>query len=301
MRTLPATALLGLLLPAVAAIGEERGAPLAESKKELQELKAQAGTVATPGVKDGLKSTAVPTFQSPAQSAPFLRELTPEQRQRESKQRSDAQKNWLLQGMNQLERESNDNADPDEETETDLTDQVDTSDPAYLLKLYEKQKKTSDAKSAETARVQRTPSADPFAPFLQGWLAGSPVKDQILSERARTHVAGVPGSISVAPAAMPGVRDSSPAALPDFGREAGAQAKPNPYLSDLASPGMAELGQSALLNPSAGSPASIPMPVATPPAAPLSLPMAAPATPDRMTPPPPLADDQKYFPQLKKF
>lgn len=297
MHRFVASAAFGLSLAALAAGADGGNAPLAESKQELQKLKAQAGSGSTQSVKDGLKGS-LPTFQAPTDSAAAFQRLSPEQLQRDSRERGDAQRNWLVNGVNELakkkDRFGDDKAEPEE------AGKIDTTDPAYLVKLYEKQRKASETKAAGTdGKTARTPQADPFAPFLQGWLAGSPVKDQILSETNRSPA----GTLDIfKQTALPG--QSVHAATPASALQGGALGpgpKANPYLAEASPTGL----------PNLGSPTAAPTPVATPatalgtpPAPPPALslqPLPEPVKNDRKSPPAPLADDKKYFPQLKKF
>lgn len=303
MDRLSATAALALaLLTGASAAGPEGNAPLAESQKELRKLQAEGGAAATSttGATDGLKAS-LPTFQAPADNAPALQRLSPEQLQRETKQRSDAQKNWLLNGMKKLSRESDAPERGTDEQEDAM--QLDTSDPGYLIKLYEKQKKAAQTKAmTETKGAHSTTKSDPFAPFLQGWLATSPVKDQLLADPQRT----LAGGLNVASAVLSGepTNTAPVASTGGPGHDATALGtKPNPYLLDLgappdsASPG----GHSSVPTTSGLAPAVPPGTPSSPSVVPTLQSAPEPARADRRPPPPPLAEEKKYFPQLNKF
>lgn len=285
-------ALLVLLAAAMATGTEEGGAPLAGTKKELQQLQTDRKGTGAPEVKDGLKASA-PALHLPAQSAP---RPSPEQLQRLDQQRSEARNNWLIDGMTKPARRAGTKALLPGETDRENSDQeyarIDTSDPAYLLKLYDKQKKTADPKSARN-KDQRTSRPDAFAAFLKDWMADSPVKDQLLGDLARQNGAATALGETLTDAP---VGDRGSAALPDFSLDpVVTAANANPYLTNTApavldQPG----GSSPLLATPGGTRAGPPVPPSLPSA-------TESAVADRKAPPPPLADEKKYFPQLNKF
>lgn len=304
MKPAVTSAALLALLAAMTAVGAEGDAPLSGTKKELQQLQSDRGIQGAPSAKDGLKSD-VPSLQVPVTSGPVYQRPTPEQQERETRQRKNAQKNWLIDGMANLESDAatkallpgEDSIDGDREDDN----RIDTSDPAYLLKLYDKQKKADDAKAAES-KAQRMPLNNAFAPFLQDWMAASPVKDRLLSDMGRPTGGGTTSVFSPAAGAPSGVRGA--VVLPDFNRDTtGPADKPNPYLSDSATSGAGPAdGASLLLNSLGGAPASTPVAASSPAPEPLLPPVPPPVTSERnKAPPPPLADDRKHFPQLNKF
>lgn len=292
-------------LTTVAAAGSDQARPLEESTKELKKLEAGPAAAGVPTARESLKGMVMPSLETPAASAPRFQRFTPQQAERERQQRNDAQKNWLLNGMNKLQRESEEKgllpggADPESGVE-DLP--VDTTDPAYLLRLYEKQRKAGETRAGE-AKALRAPQADPFAPFLQGWLAGSPLKHHLLSESLRPK--GGDGNPGMLPGSSTNLPGGTAAGMVISNGAAAASApgsgNPNPY---LATPEASPLGGTIGMHRPA-APASMPTPTATPPpVSPIGSGIAretAPAANDRKPPPPPLADEKKYFPQLKKF
>ncbi|AOS45842.1 hypothetical protein Verru16b_02932 [Lacunisphaera limnophila] len=303
MKSAVSVAALLALLTAAHAVAAEADAPLSGAKKELRDLQPGRGTTGTPSVKDGLKS-GVPTMEAPpSTTVPTYTRPTPQKLEREKEQRKNAQKNWLVDGVQKLEADQGKKpllpGEEIKETEPgDGEEKIDPADPAYLLKLYDKQKKTDDAKSAET-KAQRAPRPDAFAPFLQDWMAASPVKDQLLGEMSRKATGtNLPAPSAVAGAPI-GVRGA--VMMPDLGRANGPAAAPNPYLADSASPVGPTAGSLPLLTAPVGPAVGLQDLVTNPAPAPLLQPVPTAAPADRKAPPPPLADDKKYFPQLNKF
>jgi hypothetical protein len=307
----PARACLVCLLPLAAlAAGAEDNAPLAESRKELKKLEASPGPAGEPTAKDALRSTVLPALQSPAASLPVFPHAGPEQRAREQRQRSEEQKNWLLNGVNQLRREALEKGRLPGETgdEREIADAPpDPTDATYLLKLYEKQR-TAEAKAASALKTRRSPQADPFAPFLNDWLAGSPVKNQLLSDQNRLTLGGVAGT-GFSPTDAPG-HGSENARSPgtgglQTGMDPAGETQVNPY---LAAAGGDAAGSSPFAAPrpvapsGALQPGSVPaQPATSSPATVIPPKNAGTDAAARKPPPPPLAEEQKYFPQLKKF
>lgn len=298
------TVVLGLAVAAGAA-AQEGGAPLSGTRQELQELRERQKASAGPDVKDGLKSAVPGAGFSPSlgDAAPVLPRPTPESLETERRQREKTRQNWLLNGMSRLEKEANDaagrTAEPIGATGAEEeTGRIDTSDPAYLLKLYDQQKKVSENKTAPPSGAAARAS-DPLAPFLQNWLADSPVRDQALAHMVRPSGGGDPNL------GIPGARPptGAGAAGPStIGANRPTVAGPNPYLADtpltpvapppLSAPSQTPSGPplSPVLTPVTGLPAGTTLTPSTEP----------PPAPRRVAPPPP-ADDKKYFPQLKKF
>lgn len=294
MHRLAASAALGLALAALAAGAEGGNAPLAESKQELQKLKAQGGSGGAPSLKDGLKS-GLPAFPASTDSTVSLQRLPPEQLKRESRERGDAQKNWLLNGVNELAKKKD--RFGEDKAEVEEAGKIDTADPAYLVKLYEQQRKATAAKSsAADGKALRPNQPDPFAPFLQGWLAGSPGKEQIMADSSRRP----DGSVAPLKQTAWSGQQAPPqtqAATVELGAT-GHGTKSNPYLTGTNPADFSNSGSQPVTPGSATAPAtgwSAPQPASSP------QPLAEPANNDRKPPPAPLADDKKYFPQLKKF
>lgn len=296
-------ALSVLLLGAAAGRGAEPpAAPLSGTKQELRELERNRSGAGKDQPGGALKLDT-PTLPAPGQTVvPFAPSRTVEQMELEKKQQKALEKSgsWLVNGVRELEKEEKQKTDPaaarreqeQEQLRADPTEKVDRTDPNYLLKLFDEQKreKTADAK----AKPSTTP--DPLAPFLQDWLGNSPVRGQFFDQFAKRSE---PGTVepALSPGSAPGLRgpvSSAPA------REPLAVDRPNPYLTELpqlsaeAARPQPPANLSGPANTGLGN-----VPVRTPG------PVVDPAPPPRETPKtPPLPtkpDSEKYFPQLKKF
>ncbi len=292
---------------------DEPGAPLAESKRELQQLQkdqaAQKSGAGQSDLKGALPKLNAPTPGGSALNLPFA----PPQMSNESdgQKKKDAAKNWLLDGMDRLERKSGKltpgtakkSGFDEEEAEDGLA--ASPAGPSSLLQIYAKQGKTDGTTKQNSPTV-----ADPLAPFLQHWLAGSPVRGPVLDALARREPANSPGSYLKL--GVPGFEaptgpsssgpgdplDSSPASA-----TVNSRGLENPYLQTLALAAPAS-------TPAGGGPVAAPVRAAasSPVIAPSqTAPAVAPdnrasSKPSPFTPPPSKADeDKKYFPQLKRF
>jgi hypothetical protein len=293
------------LLVAAQAPAAEGSAPLESTKRELEQLQAAQKNKSAPVTADGVK-IATPTLDAQAVENPVIQQWTDRKKSEErvEKQKQRKSENWLLNGMEQLEKEGT--AATATTTDAITTGEspgttVDASDPGYLLKLFDEQKKQTDGKEA-AARPRPTPGPDPFAPFLQSWLGNSPVRGQVMDQlRNGNETAGAP-VVAGRPedfrgpeaAAFSGVAvpTSTPGSLP-------AAPKPNPYLVDLAPLSSPAKDVSAGSAPLAGIDRAL-TPAGPAPATPLIAPLPEARAPMKGPPPSP-ADDKKYFPQLNKF
>ncbi|MDB6166364.1 MAG: hypothetical protein JWQ83_1504 [Lacunisphaera sp.] len=280
---------------------EPAGAPLANSKQELKALQADQGTKADPGagkITGNLPEVGAPTpGETPLDLNVSLRT------EKELKKRKDAQKNWLLDGMDKLGQNAKGNnkvlRDKGDLTETEVEDKPDSSDPDYLLKLYSEQKKKdearADAKSPGAARN------DPFAPFLQGWLANPAAGGKPFDGSGRQS--DVAGTVA-APGLVEGGTNLSQTASglpnPDSirGHSNPAGIQPNPYLAAPVGPALPDLGAVRTLEGSGNMTGG---PVAAPPNPAMVEPVPAgrpvEKKPQLLRP----SDNDKYFPQQKKF
>ena len=308
----PRLAIIGLILGFVAAAradDEPPPAPLENTKQELQTLaRDQAANKA--GTQEGSMKDALPRMQSPVPSGPALEMPQSSNSPSELKKKKDAQKNWLLDGVNQLEREAKlkDNPQSDRDKLSDHDQQteeakLDPADTDYFLKVYSEEQKKAEAEKSnhkDGKHKDELAQNDPFAPFLQGWLAGSPVRGKFFDEfmkRPGTQSGDLPTS---GPAVAPGdnpagvsLATSESAAGPVPVATSGAATLPNPYLQAF------NLSEAATA-PSGPPSASIFAPTAKSlvPVAADNLPPARPT--DRKPPPSPFADN-KFFPQGKHF
>jgi hypothetical protein len=320
---LAATVVWLALAATVAAGADDAKAPLADSKQQLQQLQRDENSAKSGASDTGLKG-ALPELKTTMQGREVLPSLglTPGQdpKDKDRERKREAKKNWLVDGYDRLDPKSANaksgdtksddkigaEATASDDTEKDAESESGTQDD--LIKLYEKQGKSKDATSArgksDEAKPAHSAPPDPFAPFLQGWLANSPVRDAALS--TATHTDGSNGSpADPGPAPVIAENPTTPTGvnggmLPN----SAASAKPeNPYLLTLTMPVLP-----------ANSPTAAPVfPLGTGDAfanGPVSKPtlnssvdvLAPPARSDAYKPPTtPADDDKKYFPQLKRF
>lgn len=302
----PRTSIVGaLLLAAVPAFAAEEAAPLESTKQQLRQLestqKDKAGAAATGPVK--FSTPVLETQRDEDGTKAWRAQQKQEERQRQQKRESE---NWLVNGV---EQQGKDGVKPGtisgETTATPEADPLnatrDTSDPQYLLKLFDDQKKRSDAKEP-AAKSHAAPAPDPFAPFLQNWLGNSPVRDQVMDQFKKGSETGGMSSAPMGGGADYRAPADAPAGPGATLREPAGPPKPNPYLVELNTPVLARgpvAGGSAMpaVDPVFSSGAtSLGSPVAPAPLDPL--PDIRPA---EKGPAPGQTDNQKYFPQQKKF
>lgn len=296
-----------LLLGAGAVFAAEGGAPLEQTKQELQKLRSEQGTGGEPAATEGLKS-GLPGIASPADPGLPFQLVSPEALHAQEKKKNEASRNWLVEGMAKLERESQRkgrlSGGKEDEAAGDLTEEgaPDTSDPAFLLKTYERNKSRQEDQAQRKA-ANGLPGAkrtDPMAPFMQDWLAHSPVRNQILQslgEREQsTREANRDAAFELG---LPSDRKGPASQLADNGSVATGPTKTNPYL--------VELGQTLSVAPAAGTGPQTPDSASQAsrsgpaPATPGLQPLPEPPPASKKPLPPALSEDKKYFPQLKKF
>lgn len=272
---------------------DDPNAPLANTKQQLQSLKKdeaaqKAGT-------QGVAKFDLPALNTPGQELDLP---APKREEADAKSRAADRKNWLIEGYDKLDKKSeakraDGKASADEKP-------LDPSDPDYFLRLYERQRAERDANTREFDRLQMnersSEAADPFAPFMNDWLANSPVRDALKDSLGHQATAAemLPGAETVSSSA------SAAPAAPVSG-EALRETGTNPFVQAL---GLPALDQS--------KPTDVRTPIVTlqnPPAASTS-PVPAntiydlperPKVDLKQSLPPPPSEDKKYFPQLKKF
>lgn len=293
---------------------EESAAPLQESKQALRQLQKEQGQRATEGA-GGLRG-ALPSINAPDLSGQGSEPVVPssprQQQQDDAARKQRAERNWLVDGMLRLEGKRPDSLLASEEDEEE---KIDPSDPDFLLKTYMKEQRARKEIEKREPRdaAHANAAADPMAPFLREWLSGSPVEKAALGELANSPA----GSSNSMGAAFPGERSTLPLSGVDQGGPAGERflsspetipgggesAAANPFLQGLelgslpgAGGGPANLPGNA---PSPGPPPPVtrPAPVVNPPP---ELPPPARQN-DRKPPPSPLKENEKFFPQQKKF
>jgi hypothetical protein len=286
-----------VVLGVLSARADEPGAPLENSKQELKALQKDQTTHGTEGPPDKLRDS-MPRLQTPGSGILPVEPLAARKSPAGQSKKMDAQKNWLLDGMDKLDNNAkarNRNA-RDKLTET-KDEPADPDDPDYLLNLYSEQKKDSDTK-AET-KQSTVSHKDPMAPFLQGWLADSPVRGKFFDDYIKKPDMGAGGSAAT-PAALQ--ESGTNTAFAGFdpgghslrqGQGGAAQVASNPYLQALD---MSALQDTAGRNRQAVAPAA-----AMPPPVSLANPEPPANQPEKKLQLPTVSDDSKYFPQLKKF
>ncbi len=289
-----------------AAKAEDAGAPLESTRKELRKLEGDQKAKSGPAATEGLRTDPT-TFQLSEEMllAPQVKAFEKEEKDRKKREKAD--KNWLVNGVEKLEQEDKDKQLPHPVTDKagesgpDDAARPTSADPGYLLKLYDEQKKTSEAKQAET-KPASAPQADPFAPFLQGWLSSSPARGQFFDEFMKKPEGGAQG---VAPVGGAGRvtenRQSVGVVGPAESSRESPAAKPNPYLVEQDMPGLKALSGPAESLPSGLTPAAAPSQLVDRPVSTLLDPLPESQQPSRKPPLPAPTDDRKYFPQLNKF
>ncbi len=291
-----------VVLAALAARAGEQGAPLEKSKEDLKALQKDQGAPRGAGALGELRE-AMPAIQSPV-TASLPTEANPRQNsEAELKKKKEAQKNWLLEGMDKLDK----NPRTKGAAKGDLTategehGQADPNEPASLLNLYSEQQKNDEARDA--AKQSKAVHTDPLAPFLQGWLADSPVRGKFFDEYVRKPDGlTVPGGTAAAAGpentSGPGLPDAAAGGLGSRNGPAGAPTvQANPYLQGFDSNMLQDAGSGNRQS------AAIPMlqSAGIPPPGNVAEPVPALRPSDKKQPLPAVPDDKKYFPQLKKF
>lgn len=294
----------------------DSGAPLEETRKALRQLQKEQAQGRVP--VDGKSRGVLPTIEAPdiaAATAAGFPAVTPERDRNEDealRRKREAQSNWLVDGMLRLEGKNADGT-PTALSEEDQEKPVDGSDPDFLLKTYLKEQRAAEEAKAkgQDKDALATPPADPMAPFLREWLRGSPVEKTALaglgasgkgpsSEFSGANpielLGGSPAGPGSAGTPGGGIGDS------DIGRELGRlpDAGQNPFLQGLDLNPLPASGSTLQNLP--GSNVS-PPPVAGNPAPVVSTlpePIQNRAA-ERRPPPSALKENEKYFPQQKKF
>lgn len=292
-----------LTLLGVGWTAEPAEAPLADSKKALRELHRDQAAAGAPASGASLRDYLPPIAEPGAGTLPSVTPPTPQKRDEALKKKQAEQKNWLLNGVTKLERNSSirdgsiRSGTTEATTENDEAN-ADSTEPPTLLGLYAERKKAEEGKTA--LKPDSAPAKDPLAPFLQRWLAESPGRgtgaDATFNSRDATR--GTDGS---APAMGPASSDPA-VVLGDLpGAEQGGMAgggersrTSNPYLQSLTTLSEPAMRRESMLEPTLSPSRSQPQTEENRILSPL------PPVEKKAAPVPP-ADDKKYFPQQKKF
>jgi hypothetical protein len=292
--------ILGLVCLIVVAVraDEPAGAlPLESTKQELKKLRTEQ--TAPSGAVSGKFTDGLSQFKTPLPEPLQQNLLRPEELEREMKQRSEAQKNWLVDGVDNLEKAPATRSRPkdargnalksDENPET-----VDPHAPNYLLKLYTNQKRADETKSGQAK--SSTGQVDPFAPFLQDWLGTSPARGKFFDEFVRKPGTDATGE-NVTGSTEPDGRQSL--GTVDLALRPPVAARVNPYLqvleSSVAKNSSDSRGQTNQVITGLNTAAS--QPVSNGQQPPVAVERPKEIKPQWLAP----ADDKKYYPQQKKF
>ncbi len=284
-----------VLLAGLGLQAAEPAAPLENSKQELKALrKDQSGQgidAPTGNVRD-----VMPQLQAPA--SPAMSVEPPVPRKSDSTQDMDAQRNWLLDGVARLKREDESKsgfAAKDSDGEKAPPGQ---NGPNDLLHLYEKQQRIANA----DARAKHRPSdrKDPLTPFLQEWLADSPVRGRFFDAFIKRQNRGAGSSDQTNNglqdfAVEPALTSPDPVGT-ELSHRSGNQPpmQSNPYLQGLDLSTTHQVLDSSRQTPDPAVAAPVPASLAAPAPAPVR-------QAERKRQFPTVSDDEKYFPQLKKF
>jgi hypothetical protein len=298
----------GLSLAGSTLFASEPDAPLQETTRELQALKSSKSSVE---VSQGQPTADVPQLLiAQPGSPPPAKPMTAQRAEKDLSTTKSRAQNWLVDGVAELEKKDQPMSAAKRESEqlealmpSDRNKATKEGEPASLLKLYDEQEEKKEAKR-ELAEAEK-PMDNPLAPFLQNWMSDSPVRGQFFDQFSRGNASiETPRGGDVPGGAPPPVSEFTSGALAPNGSVGAKQSEgpTNPYLAGFDStggyrqPAEAALKQSMPeFNPGGFSGAG--GPAATPATAPL---VEAPDT-RKKAPRPSLADEQKYFPQLKKF
>lgn len=311
MKRLAGIAVL-LAAAGLALAADDPNAPLANTKQELKQLQRDEAAKKT-GTTDAKLKGALPALSvpSPGQDELDLSAGLRANKEQTARKQQDAQKNWLLDGYDNLGAKGKAARLKDGGRGAGTADNnealIDPRDPDYLRKTYARQSKTADDEKNRTDGAKKfnaasAAGADPLTPFLKGWLANSPVKDAALDAMGRRDTAGLPnGADETVSSVGAGIGANATPTGPAHAEGIGAakDAMANPFLQGLALPPAMRDGPA---NPVQRSVAPLSVPVA---------PKASPVTPADVSPPPRIDsrkpptsqrdEDKKYFPQLKRF
>ncbi|MDP2138944.1 MAG: hypothetical protein Q8J74_13920 [Candidatus Didemnitutus sp.] len=269
----------------------------------MQALKRDQAAEATGLASPHLRSVLPALEVAPLRTAPVVTPPPPDRAQQATKL-ADARRNWLLAGFEQTEHPAVGTTPPERTGAAGKVseEELDPADPNYFLKVYERQRSVQLANRPErpSAAAGISTGQDPFAPLMQEWLAGSPVRETLNDILRPRSTQPNEVSITVASGERVSSRTGTTTTLltvtsgpANLDREVG-----NPYLeafdlSTARADGLAEL------NVPAAAPASAALPQ-NPGTKQFTLP-ALPKVESRRNGPPDRTDDKKYFPQLKKF
>lgn len=280
---------------ALAFAADDPNAPLANAKQQLQSLKKDEAAQKA-GTQSGAKLD-LPALNTPGQELDLP---APKREEADAKSKAADQKNWLLEGYDKLDKKAG--AGRTDRKASVSEKPLDPNDPDYFLRLYERQRAEREERESErldlksiNASELATTASDPFAPFMKGWLANSPVRDALKST-VGSDTSSEPALVAEPPTPVASVAVTDVALL-------GTPRPPNTnsFVQALGLPSLDQSKPTEVHNPT--------VTLQNPPAAPTSRPPAntiydlpeRPKVDLKQSLPPPPSEDKKYFPQLKKF
>ena len=277
------------------------GPALENSQRELKELQAEVKTKPSLPANSELTQgfAQLPTAGSPPTP---LKPAVSERTAQEWKKRKPVDKNWLINGVNELARAASAETVAGDGASNSLQTAKD-SVPAQtaaqnLLKVYSAQRSAEPTQAV--SKHATIASRDPLAPFLQGWLADSPVRGLFFDDyvkKINTEGAAV-SSAHGSPTAQSGELRSTRAST-SAGFHSPRPTEANPYLApskELARQSLGTTIDSPRLTSTAGNSFSQAL-ASGPTAAALGGPQPSGKASTRLAP----SDAQKYFPQQRKF
>ncbi|WP_438482944.1 hypothetical protein [Oleiharenicola lentus] len=288
--------------------GQQSGAPLESTQSELKALqKAQSQKNSSEG---GKASVSLPQLQIVTPGATPLEMPNPQKMEKELAKKKEAQKNWLVDGVQQLEKKQQAKAERGDAISAQGTlnpeqaTQAPDKTPGSLLEVYTEQQNEAEKKESAKPAAKTAPLADPLAPFLREWMGNSPVRGEFFDKVALKPETGASPVVANGGSPVSG-NSSAMNGGPEFSGRGAAEipSAKNPYLAGIESPTVHEPSRPAPvpagLNfnealsgsfvPSAATNSVPPLPENR-----VNFGDKKPLIPDR-------ADDKKYFPQLKKF
>ena len=300
-RLLPLLLGLSLALPPAEAT-EDSTAPLGQSRQQLKELqaassKAQPGSENTAnslkGIAPSLATPAEPVFAPSAAPAADI----------DSKAGKSSGQNWLLDGYvlaggkTSLSRQ---NTAPTRGTpDRPETDAIDPKDPQYILKVYALQSANQTRNGTDSAGDKHFRLGDAMAPYLNDWLARSPMRELILEGMSKdnSNQPGGTGSGYAAYEYQPTANQSSAGNIYSAKAANEPEIQVNPYLSALSAP---ETTKSSNQPVSAAMPPQ-PTKINQSPNNAIEGKLPNSRSQNYKAPITPADEDKKYFPQLKRF
>ena len=290
-----------LALPPVEAT-EETTAPLSQSRQQLKELQAASSKAQTATENSGgsLKGIA-PSLNMPAESvsAPPAAPAA----ENDSKPGSGSGQNWLLDGYALTGGKISLSGQKTQQTrgKADQTkgEAIDPRDPQYLLKVYALQTSNQASNGASSVNDKHFRTGDAMAPYLNDWLARSPMRELIMEGMSNDN-SNLPGGTGTGYAAyeyQPTANRSSSGASFAAKTPNEPEKQINPYLSALSAP---EAPKTAI------QPLSGIIPLQTPkinqsPNSVIEGKIPNSRSQNYKAPVTPADEDKKYFPQLKRF